>query len=452
MVFYLKYRPKNLNDLDSEEVREKLLKILSSRSIPHAFLFTGPKGLGKTSAARIVAKSINCEKKKKDEAEPCGKCASCVAIASGTNLDVLEIDAASNRGIDEIRDLREKIRLAPVRSIKKVYIVDEVHMLTTEAFNALLKTLEEPPLHAVFVLCTTEPQKLPETIISRCFHIAFKSPTIEEMKRSFRRIAKGEGLNIDDEGLTQIFKLSDGSFREGAKILEELAINFGKRKVGRKHIDEIFNTATIKDAVVNLTSALLIKNIKLSLEEIEKLKKQKADFRLFFTEFLNYLHGLMLVSYGISNGEDYSKFIKEKNIDVSELKRIIEVFSNSYSQIKYSPAPQIPIEIAILECIAHSGTNVSEDDSLPSQSSQSTTSNGKMFQELIDKINEKNKSIAALLRGVKIGKEEEGKIIFTTSYKFHKERLEDPKSLELIESVYQEISGKKKLIAINLKT
>ncbi|MBI4097962.1 MAG: AAA family ATPase [Candidatus Levybacteria bacterium] len=155
MVFYLKYRPKKISELDSQTLVEKLSGILKGKlpdNIPHAFLFTGSKGLGKTSTARILAKSINCTNRKNNEIEPCNICASCKSITNGSNLDVLEIDAASNRGIDEIRDLREKIRLAPVSSKKKIYIIDEVHMLTTEAFNALLKTLEEPPNHAFFVL------------------------------------------------------------------------------------------------------------------------------------------------------------------------------------------------------------------------------------------------------------------------------------------------------------
>lgn len=210
MVFYRKYRPQTIAQLDSEAVREKLLSVLSSKSIPHAFLFTGPKGLGKTSTARIVAKALNCEKKAAGAVEPCNKCDQCVSITNGTNFDVLEIDGASNRGIDEIRDLREKVKLAPISSAKKVYIIDEVHMLTNEAFNALLKTIEEPPEHVVFMFCTTEPHKVPETILSRCFHIAFKKATIPELVHSFERIAKGEKLTVDSDVFGEIAKLSDG--------------------------------------------------------------------------------------------------------------------------------------------------------------------------------------------------------------------------------------------------
>jgi DNA polymerase III subunit gamma/tau len=217
MVFYRKYRPQKIDDLDNRDVRETLTSVLSQAVPPHAFLFTGPKGLGKTSSARIVAKVVNCtglsankEQNKKisiskslvqsskldagASIEPCDKCESCISIADGTNMDILEIDAASNRGIDEIRDLKEKIRLAPLSSKMKVYIIDEVHMLTTEAFNALLKTLEEPPAHAMFILCTTEAQKLPATIVSRCLHVAFRKATEEELVRSFERISKGEKL------------------------------------------------------------------------------------------------------------------------------------------------------------------------------------------------------------------------------------------------------------------
>src|SRR5579884_4048056 len=189
MVFYRKYRSQTINDLDSTAVRETLLRILQKpQSIPHAFLFTGPKGLGKTSTARIVAKVVNCTARHGPQPasriEPCNECSQCTSITNGTNLDVFEIDAASNRGIDEIRDLKEKIRLSPVAAKKKVYIIDEVHMLTTEAFNALLKTLEEPPSHAMFILCTTEQHKVPATILSRCFHIGFSKATPDELVRS----------------------------------------------------------------------------------------------------------------------------------------------------------------------------------------------------------------------------------------------------------------------------
>src|SRR6185437_9781888 len=236
MVFYRKYRPQQIDDLDSASVREILNAVLQ-KSIPHAFLFTGPKGLGKTSTARIVAKVVNCERLGSSvhaTIEPCNICDQCVSITSGTNVDVLEIDAASNRGIDEIRELKEKIRLSPVSATRKVYIIDEVHMLTSEAFNALLKTLEEPPDHAMFILCTTESHKVPETIVSRCFQIMFKPATEEELVRSFKRIVEGEKLKIEDEALKYIAQLADRGFRDGAKVLEELVLGADGQQITKE--------------------------------------------------------------------------------------------------------------------------------------------------------------------------------------------------------------------------
>lgn len=266
MVFYLKYRPKKISELDSEVLRSRLENVLSGKlpdKISHAFLFTGSRGLGKTSTARIIAKAVNCTKRKDNEIEPCNKCDSCKSINNGSNLDVLEIDGASNRGIDEIRDLREKIRLSPLNSKKKIYIIDEVHMLTAEAFNALLKTLEEPPTHAIFILCTTELQKVPLTITSRCFHIKFSRATEGDLIGSFQRIIKGEGAKADKEALSEIAILSDGSFRDGTKILEEL-ISISPN-ITRDLIEKKYKTKTINNSLNEL------------INSFEKKRRKKWD-------------------------------------------------------------------------------------------------------------------------------------------------------------------------------
>src|SRR3989344_3187949 len=229
MTYYLKYRSQTLDQLDLEKVRDQLQKIVSSGRVPHALLFSGPRGSGKTSAARILAKVVNCEIRDKDkdkdkqsltlrdkqsltlrdkqsltlrdkqsltlrDKEPCNKCGSCVAITKGSSLDVIEIDAASNRGVDDIRTLRETVKLSPISARMKVYIIDEAHMLTTEASNALLKTLEEPPAHAMFILATTAPEKLLDTIRSRSTLINFYKGTVPEVIRSLKRVVKGEKL------------------------------------------------------------------------------------------------------------------------------------------------------------------------------------------------------------------------------------------------------------------
>ena len=229
MTFYLKYRPQKLDELDLKDVRERLVNIVKSKKIPHALLFSGPKGSGKTSAARIIAKTVNCERgnRKNPPADsvPCNKCDQCISITNGNNIDVIELDAASHRGIDDVRVLRDVVKLAPAKASMKVYIIDEAHMLTTEASNALLKTLEEPPPHAMFILATTNPEKLIETISSRSLNVVFKKATAEEIARSLARVVKGEKLKSDNGVQELIAKASDGSFRDAVKILEELAYN-----------------------------------------------------------------------------------------------------------------------------------------------------------------------------------------------------------------------------------
>src|SRR3990167_10708590 len=228
MTFYLKYRPQKLEELDSQGVRESLEKVVSSGKIPHALLFAGPKGTGKTSAARIIAKIANCEKNEKKLKEPCDKCEQCKSIAKGSNIDVIELDAASHRGIEDVRALRDAVKLAPALGRKKVYIIDEAHMLTLEAANALLKTLEEPPSHVLFVLATTLPEKLPDTIRSRCTLIAFRKAVPQEVISSLDKAVLGEKLDIEDQALEEIAKRVDGSFREAHKILEQLSFEKGK--------------------------------------------------------------------------------------------------------------------------------------------------------------------------------------------------------------------------------
>lgn len=361
MVYYRKYRPQKISDLDSEGVRRKLFSVLQVAAptflqTPHAFLFTGPKGLGKTSAARIVAKVINCEKvpevskvsevskgnKKRDGIEPCNECQQCVSITSGTNLDVFEIDAASNRGIDEIRDLKEKIRLAPVSAKKKVYIIDEVHMLTTEAFNALLKTLEEPPSHAVFILCTTEAHKVPSTILSRCLHIAFKSATDAELVRAFKRIAVGEGLTIDEQTLFEIAKLADGGFRDGTKILEELVSLSDSKEITAALLEKGYHVTSITQSIQKIIKASEEKNLQTSMTVVTEMVEAGTDMAYFLTELIEAFHSLLLARVGV--GE--SLFTTQ--LDVDDIRLILAHLTKASGEMKYTVVPSLPLELALV--------------------------------------------------------------------------------------------------------
>lgn len=437
MVFYLKYRPQKIKELDSGLIREKLEDALKGKlpdKIPHAFLFTGPKGLGKTSTARIIAKAINCTNRKGSEIEPCNKCASCKSINNGSNLDVLEIDAASNRGIDEIRDLREKIRLSPVSSKKKIYIIDEVHMLTTEAFNALLKTLEEPPSHAYFILCTTEPQKVPPTIISRCFHIKFTKATDEDLIHSFNRIIKGEGLRAEKQALLEIAKLSDGSFRDGAKILEELSSTSGNITSGL--IEKKYKTQTINKQIEVLILSFRERNAKKGIDIIASISSEGVDFKLFNEELIGRLHQELISQ--VNAGKE-----------TSETKNLIELLVGAHMSLKYAVIPQLPLELALVEwCsleVGEKGANEPPDEShfVPNYVGTSRDKHDKILKELIGEVKKENFSIAGVLRGCKLEKFDKNELVLSTNYKFHKERLNDPKTKMLIETIISKITNSK---------
>lgn len=447
MVFYLKYRPKSISDLDSALLREKLDSALKGKlpdDIPHAFLFTGSKGLGKTSTARILAKAINCTNRKDGEIEPCNKCDSCLSIDSGSNLDVIEIDAASNRGIDEIRDLKEKIRLAPAMSKKKVYIIDEVHMLTTEAFNALLKTLEEPPKHAIFILCTTESHKLPETIVSRCFNIKFTRATDEDLVNSFMRIVKGEKGKAEKEALMQIAALSDGSFRDGAKIIEEMFTY--STNIDSDLIEKKYKTKTINKQIEELISAFKKRDARAGIDIITELQKDNVDFSFFTQSLINKLHSDLLEQI-------------RKREDSTETKKLLELLIGSFGSIKYALLPQLPLELAVVEwCNVNESRSIadetkvsvaekkagSEKESIKTEiaPSKGGSGNDNILENLIKETQLENVSIAGVLRGCRVESFNGSDLVLSTGFAFHKEKLSDEKVKKLIEKILETQTGK----------
>jgi DNA polymerase-3 subunit gamma/tau len=486
MVFYRTYRPQKIEDLDNENVRSSLYSIFSKGSYPHAYLFTGPKGLGKTSAARIVAKVINCEKHGKNsklkiqnpkDIEPDNKCSQCLSITAGNNMDVLEIDGASNRGIDEIRDLRDKIRLAPFKAEKKVYIIDEVHMLTTEAFNALLKTLEEPPAHAVFILCTTEPQKVPETIASRCFRVNFSRATNEELVRSISRIVKKEEIKIDKDGLLEIAKLSDGSFRDGAKILEEISTFAGRKTITKDLVNEKYNTLGIGENVSKMLEILSVKDVKKGLSLCRELANQGMDFKFFIENLIQRLHAELLTKVGIE------KQASSLNFETHEIKKLFELLSDAHQETKFAVLPQMPLEIVVLEwandkealSLPHAENDAKQAISTPKASSvllsvnrqtnsgeiskdsgsiSSSLSGGQnlsFFDRFINEVKNHNHLLAGVLRGCVAGEIKNDKLEIMANSKFHKEKLEEVRNLGLLEEIADKISGKRIKISIVLK-
>lgn len=381
MVYYRKYRPQTILELDLSTVREKLSAILLSESIPHAFLFAGPKGLGKTSAARIFAKAINCENREqgvkgrvqdnerlnsKDKLntkphtlntniEPCNLCEVCVSITNGSHIDVIEIDAASNRGIDEMRDLREKVKYAPATLKKKIYIIDEVHMLTNEAFNALLKTLEEPPEHVIFILATTEMGKLPQTILSRTFYVPFEKPTKKEIERSILRIIEGEKLEVEEGVMGKLFELSDGAFRDATKILEEVALQSQNKKITVQLFEDLYKLISIEGESKKLLNALYENDVKKALLIIESLSNSGCDFKQVIEKIVGELRMTLLELSGIVNfSEKMKKDEIKTNVSIHNIEIMLTNFNEAYKQLRYSVIPQLPLELVVIKwCLTY---------------------------------------------------------------------------------------------------
>lgn len=307
VALYRKWRPQGFDSLVGQEaVRTALTNALETGRIAHAYLFAGPRGTGKTSTAKILAKAVNCEHG--PTPNPCNKCQNCVRINDGTSMDVFEIDAASNRGIDEIRDLREKVAFAPVNGRYKVYIIDEVHMLTTEAFNALLKTLEEPPPHVIFILATTEPHKIPATIHSRCQRFDFKRVTDSDIVKRLREVADGSGIAADEDALQLIAVQADGGMRDALSLLDQCGVM--AERVSAETVRSVLGIVG-REALRELVKAVGEGNVPKSLELLEALLAGGKDVKQIITELAEYLRAVLLYKASPEYREIYLTDTKE---------------------------------------------------------------------------------------------------------------------------------------------
>ncbi len=347
-VLYRKWRPQTLEQVVGQEhITQTLLNALDRDRVGHAYLFTGPRGTGKTSTARILAKAINCETTG-GTGEPCNECEPCRQITDASFLDLVEIDGASNRGIDEIRDLREKVRFMPARGRKKVYIIDEVHMLTAAAFNALLKTLEEPPDHVIFLMATTEPHAVPLTIASRCQRFDFQRIPEERAASLLGEIAHAEGLSMEPEALNTVVKASGGSLRDAENLLEQLALTAGSDATATD-ARRLFGIAGSGRARELIASLLGEKDLAAGLRGLSALHAAGVDMRQIHRELVNELRALMLVRAGAADVLDISDDEKGSARELAE-KIELPVIRHALGQIAAlsvpSGSPPLPLEMA----------------------------------------------------------------------------------------------------------
>lgn len=476
MVLYRKYRPQKFAEIVGQKaIVSTLSSQLKSGKISHGYLFCGSRGTGKTSTARIIAKSVNCQafgrKIKKGQplkfGEPCNRCLSCLAIADGSHLDLVEIDAASNRNIDDVRDLREKIKLVPVSGRFKVYIIDEVHMLTREAFNALLKTLEEPPSHAIFILCTTEVNKVPATILSRVQRFNFKRATGKELIEAVSKIAKHEGIRIDKEAIEYLVQASDGSFRDAISILDQLSGEGKEIKAEAVEKIAVFSGWSRLSEFVNMLSARDTVNCVLRVEEISQ---QGADLSSFAKELVLFLEKLLFIKIGasvttldLSNDQIRELTRQAGDFTFDDLQNLMKLLLIAEGEMRHYPLPQIPLVLAVCKyCLSTFGqlntvgtsrnlknegkTNQNAStNSLIKTSSRSakgmkvSKDTAKTFVkiqdkwgEFLNKVKPINAHVVALLRSSRPTDFDGQNLTIEVFFRFHKEKLEEPKIMSLV--------------------
>jgi len=504
MALYHKYRPQIFADvIDQEHIVQTLINQIINNKVSHAYLFSGPRGVGKTTTARILAKSLNCANRKPDSAEPCNDCSSCTEIGTSSSIDVIEIDAASHTGVDNVRqNIIENSQFKPTHSKYKVFIVDEVHMLSTAAFNALLKTLEEPPKYVVFILATTDPQKLPATIVSRCQRYTFTKVPAKEMSKSLENIAKQEGVKVDNEVMSRIARKSEGCLRDGISLLEQLMAS-GDKKITVESASLILPSVNI-ELQLEFTEYLTDKQQSESLNFLDKLTREGLNISYFSHEFLEFLRVLMISSVDMILAEqelDINKEQKQQIININnklsetEIIKLLDLAIKRDSEIKNSVLPQLPLEMLVVEwCNKNNQINTNIENNLQKEDTNKivhetkvekknpnivqetkaekisektkevqndpiveeakaedkvhiTTSTGEInltqvenvWSEFIKKIESEAPSLSFVLKMSKISEIKKNTIILSVEYSFHKEKLQEITIKQKLESIFTEL-------------
>jgi DNA polymerase III subunit gamma/tau len=463
-AIYRKYRPKTFEDVVGQtHITDTIKHQIMRKSTAHAYLFSGIRGTGKTSMAKIFARAINCTNNK--DGNPCNECESCLSILSERNMDVIEMDAASNNSVEDIRDLREKVKFMPSQSKYKVYIIDEVHMLSKGAFNALLKTLEEPPAHLLFILATTEPQKIPATILSRCQRFDLKRISVDGLMHNMRAICTDMGIEAEDEALRMIANSSEGAMRDALSILDRCLV-YHSEKITYEDVINLLGTVNYR-TIVNFTDALIDHDIRKVLLQIDEILSEGKEIELFIVDLITHLRNLLILNSVedshkfISYGEDAIELMKQQSarLNISDNIRFIEEFSETLALSKKTVNSRILLETRAIGLLSESQAlpikkNVSAAEaSTPIKAEKETTqeerpqeaheNQGELrhikenWDQILSAIKQEKVSLSAIIKEAHPDKiiNEILTIKFPEKYTFHYNKANTKESIDVVEKV-----------------
>lgn len=477
MNLYSKYRSQKFSEVVGQKhVVGVISNALVLNRVAHAYLFSGPRGTGKTTIARLLAKSLNCTERKKGQFESCNKCQSCKEISAGISMDIIEIDAASNRGIDEIRALRDKVRFAPSGKRFKIFIIDEVHMLTREAFNALLKTLEEPPKHAIFILATTELHKVPDTIISRTQQFDFHLHNLLDIIGCLKKISQKEKINIDDGSIRIIANVSRGGLRDAISLLDQVSNT--SKKIDENLTREVLGLASLEN-LFTFIELLIAKDTLKLIKLCEKLYQDGVDFYEFVGEMIELLRKTMLYKIGYEKAlifytEEEKKEIDviTKNINNSKIIYLIEELLKTNREIKEANISYLPLEIALFRLTFKEDENINNQieknkdvkekkkeqltvvaKTINIKNKKKLNTNTKNiildinklkddWKQIIEKI-ASNHSLKIMLKNSNLIKIEDNKLVIGVEFKLYKDKLESQKIYQNVCACIEEYTHKK---------
>ncbi len=485
-VLARKWRPQKFDDVVGQEhITRTLQNAIASKRLAHAFLFSGPRGVGKTTTARILAKALNCAEG--PTPIPCGKCDSCLETTAGNSVDVIEIDGASNRGIEHIRELREAVKYAPVGGRYKVYVIDEVHMLTNEAFNALLKTLEEPPPHVIFIFATTEPQKIPATIHSRCQRYSFKRISLNELIGRLRQVADAEHITISDQGLSLIARAAEGSMRDAQSLLDQ-TVSFSGLEIQDADIQTTLGSIA-QITLQKITAGLFRQDAAGLLKLVDELLEQGQDLRLLLSGLVEHLRNILVVKIAKEPG----RIVELPSVDIEAIKqqgagvetdRLLVLFdslSKTLEDMRWSPHQRFTLEIGLVkacnltqlkplaEVLAHikelemhiaacdrpatmpnhsygqkpHTTFQKNQNTSPEPSAETASAQDDVWNKIVRIIKEKKPNLASLLAQSKLVEISDTKLVIGIPGSFQLDQAEKPENRRYIEQVAEEVLNKK---------